>query len=249
MRGMQELRSHVGGSWAAGTGAQQTLLNPTTEEPLAQASSEGVDLKAALDYARTIGGPALRAHELRRARRRAQGHRRCDARRARCAARARHRQRRQYPLGCKVRCRWSDCDVTRLLRLRNLFGREEVPAGRRRNPARTLGALPWPAHLGAAPRRGGAHQRVQFPGLGVRGEGGGRAARRHAGAQQAGHQLGDGRAPHHAAHRREEAAARRRAFVPGRRGARSRRAPRPAGRGGVHRLGRNGHANPRRCPA
>jgi 3,4-dehydroadipyl-CoA semialdehyde dehydrogenase len=61
MRGMQELRSHVGGSWAAGTGAQQTLLNPTTEEPLAQASSEGVDLKAALDYARTIGGPALRA--------------------------------------------------------------------------------------------------------------------------------------------------------------------------------------------
>ena len=61
MRGMQELRSYVGGSWVAGTGAQQTLLNPTTEEPLAQASSEGVDLKAALDYARTTGGPALRA--------------------------------------------------------------------------------------------------------------------------------------------------------------------------------------------
>jgi 3,4-dehydroadipyl-CoA semialdehyde dehydrogenase len=58
---MQELRSYVGGRWVAGTGAQQTLLNPTTEEPLAQASSEGVDLKAALDYARTTGGPALRA--------------------------------------------------------------------------------------------------------------------------------------------------------------------------------------------
>ena len=58
---MQELRSYVGGSWVAGTGARQTLLNPTTEEPLAQASSEGVDLGAALHYARTTGGPALRA--------------------------------------------------------------------------------------------------------------------------------------------------------------------------------------------
>jgi len=58
---MHELRSYVGGRWVAGTGAQQTLLNPTTEEPLAQTSSEGVDLGAALDYARTTGGPALRA--------------------------------------------------------------------------------------------------------------------------------------------------------------------------------------------
>jgi 3,4-dehydroadipyl-CoA semialdehyde dehydrogenase len=58
---MHELRSYVGGRWVAGTGAQQTLLNPTTEEPLAQASSEGLDLGAALQHARSIGGPALRA--------------------------------------------------------------------------------------------------------------------------------------------------------------------------------------------
>ena len=61
MPSMLELRSYVGGRWIAGTGAQQTLLNPTTEEPLAQASSEGVELRAALDYARSKGGPALRA--------------------------------------------------------------------------------------------------------------------------------------------------------------------------------------------
>ena len=61
MRSMQELRSYVAGRWIAGAGAQQTLLNPTTEEPLAQASSESIDLKAALDYARSTGGPALRA--------------------------------------------------------------------------------------------------------------------------------------------------------------------------------------------
>ncbi|HVJ11979.1 MAG TPA: 3,4-dehydroadipyl-CoA semialdehyde dehydrogenase, partial [Burkholderiales bacterium] len=58
---MLELRSYVGGRWVAGTGAPQALLNPTTEEPLAQASSEGVDLQAALQYARSTGGPALRA--------------------------------------------------------------------------------------------------------------------------------------------------------------------------------------------
>jgi oxepin-CoA hydrolase/3-oxo-5,6-dehydrosuberyl-CoA semialdehyde dehydrogenase len=61
MRGMETLRSFVGGQWAAGTGSPQTLLNPATEAPLAQASSEGIDLAAALEYSRTTGGPALRA--------------------------------------------------------------------------------------------------------------------------------------------------------------------------------------------
>jgi 3,4-dehydroadipyl-CoA semialdehyde dehydrogenase len=58
---MLELRSYVSARWVAGTGAAHTLLNPTTEEPLATASSEGVDLQSALQYARTVGGPALRA--------------------------------------------------------------------------------------------------------------------------------------------------------------------------------------------
>ncbi|MEW6689374.1 MAG: 3,4-dehydroadipyl-CoA semialdehyde dehydrogenase [Pseudomonadota bacterium] len=58
---MQELRSYVCGRWVAGKGAPQTLVNPATEEPLASASSEGVDLGAALEYARATGGPALRA--------------------------------------------------------------------------------------------------------------------------------------------------------------------------------------------
>ena len=57
---MLELASYVGARWVAGTGAAHTLLNPTTEEPLARASSEGIDLDAALRHARTVGGPALR---------------------------------------------------------------------------------------------------------------------------------------------------------------------------------------------
>src|SRR5919109_379500 len=58
---MQELRSYVGARWVAGSGAGQTLLNPTTEEPLARAASDGIDLRAALEHARSVGGPALRA--------------------------------------------------------------------------------------------------------------------------------------------------------------------------------------------
>jgi len=58
---MQHLASFVGGRWLEGHGAGQQLLNPATEEPLALASSEGLDLAAALDYARNTGGPALRS--------------------------------------------------------------------------------------------------------------------------------------------------------------------------------------------
>jgi oxepin-CoA hydrolase/3-oxo-5,6-dehydrosuberyl-CoA semialdehyde dehydrogenase len=58
---MKTLRSYLGGKWVEGSGAPQTLVNPATEEPLAQVSSGGIDLAAALDHARAKGGPALRA--------------------------------------------------------------------------------------------------------------------------------------------------------------------------------------------
>jgi oxepin-CoA hydrolase/3-oxo-5,6-dehydrosuberyl-CoA semialdehyde dehydrogenase len=58
---LPQLRSHVCGGWAAGSGSAQTLFNPATEQPLATACSAGIDLGAALDYARRRGGPALRA--------------------------------------------------------------------------------------------------------------------------------------------------------------------------------------------
>ena len=58
---MKVLRSYLGEQWVEGTGARHALLNPATEEPLAQTSSEGLDLSAALGHARARGGPALRA--------------------------------------------------------------------------------------------------------------------------------------------------------------------------------------------
>ena len=58
---MKTLASYVKGSWVEGKGAPATLVNPSTEEPVAQTSTEGIDFSGALAYARDRGGPALRA--------------------------------------------------------------------------------------------------------------------------------------------------------------------------------------------
>lgn len=58
---MLKLKSFVSGKWHDGEGKTTTLLNPATEEPLAEASTGGIDFSAALQHARTVGGPALRA--------------------------------------------------------------------------------------------------------------------------------------------------------------------------------------------
>jgi 3,4-dehydroadipyl-CoA semialdehyde dehydrogenase len=56
-----KLKSFVSGGWHEGTGKTVVLLNPATEEHVAETSTGGIDFAAALDYARTEGGPALRA--------------------------------------------------------------------------------------------------------------------------------------------------------------------------------------------
>ncbi|MDQ3035905.1 MAG: 3,4-dehydroadipyl-CoA semialdehyde dehydrogenase [Myxococcota bacterium] len=58
---MDTLKSYLRGEWAFGTGRAATLVNPTTEEPVAEASTQGLDLGAALEFAREQGGPAMRA--------------------------------------------------------------------------------------------------------------------------------------------------------------------------------------------
>jgi len=58
---MLKLRSFVSGDWHEGGGKPALLLNPATEEPLAQTSTEGLDFATALDHARTVGGPAMRS--------------------------------------------------------------------------------------------------------------------------------------------------------------------------------------------
>src|SRR5881275_2741426 len=54
------LSNYLAGQWIEGSGPGTPLVDPVTGDELARISSDGVDLKAALDFARTQGGPALR---------------------------------------------------------------------------------------------------------------------------------------------------------------------------------------------
>ena len=54
------LQSYLGGKWQAGSERGTALVCPTTGDTVAWASSKGLDLKAALDYSRNVGGAELR---------------------------------------------------------------------------------------------------------------------------------------------------------------------------------------------
>ena len=58
---MTKLKSYLCGEWQEGEGEGEALLNPATEETLAFASADGLDRRQSLDFARSQGGPALRA--------------------------------------------------------------------------------------------------------------------------------------------------------------------------------------------
>jgi oxepin-CoA hydrolase/3-oxo-5,6-dehydrosuberyl-CoA semialdehyde dehydrogenase len=54
------LASYARGEWVAGDGKATTLYHAVTGEPIARASSEGLDFRGMLEYGRSTGGPALR---------------------------------------------------------------------------------------------------------------------------------------------------------------------------------------------
>jgi 3,4-dehydroadipyl-CoA semialdehyde dehydrogenase len=55
-----KLPNYVAGQWREGTGEGEPLIDPVTDDELARISSQGIDLKSALEFARSQGGPALR---------------------------------------------------------------------------------------------------------------------------------------------------------------------------------------------
>ncbi len=58
---MTNLKSYLAGRWQEGQGAKSTLVNPSTEEAVAECSTQGLDFKAAVQFAREKGGGSLRA--------------------------------------------------------------------------------------------------------------------------------------------------------------------------------------------
>ncbi|ULQ51862.1 phenylacetic acid degradation bifunctional protein PaaZ [Flavihumibacter fluvii] len=57
---MYKLGNYIKGQWVTGAGDGQVLFNAVTGEPIAAASSSGLDFAAMTDYARKVGNPALR---------------------------------------------------------------------------------------------------------------------------------------------------------------------------------------------
>jgi oxepin-CoA hydrolase/3-oxo-5,6-dehydrosuberyl-CoA semialdehyde dehydrogenase len=55
-----KLQNYASGKWVAGDGEGQALFNAITGEQVATASSKGLDFAAMMDYARKVGGTALR---------------------------------------------------------------------------------------------------------------------------------------------------------------------------------------------
>ncbi len=58
---MNKLQNYALGQWAAGADKGQELFNAITGETVATVSSKGLDFGAMCHYARTVGGPKLRA--------------------------------------------------------------------------------------------------------------------------------------------------------------------------------------------
>lgn len=57
---MPQLHNYITGKWIAGDGEGQALFNAVTGETIATTSTKGIDFNAVLQYARTVGNPALR---------------------------------------------------------------------------------------------------------------------------------------------------------------------------------------------
>lgn len=57
---MQKLENFITGKWIAGNGDGQALYNAVNGQPIFHASTKGIDFNSVLQYARTVGNPALR---------------------------------------------------------------------------------------------------------------------------------------------------------------------------------------------
>ncbi|HTR76520.1 MAG TPA: phenylacetic acid degradation bifunctional protein PaaZ, partial [Gemmatimonadaceae bacterium] len=58
---VHRLENYVAGEWVRGTGAAVPLFHAVTGDPVAEATTGGIDYAGMVEYGRRVGGPALRA--------------------------------------------------------------------------------------------------------------------------------------------------------------------------------------------
>ena len=59
-----KLASYANGEWYRASSSGKVLSNAVTGEAIAEISSDGLDFAMLADYARRVGGPALRKHSV-----------------------------------------------------------------------------------------------------------------------------------------------------------------------------------------
>ena len=57
---MTKLENYISGKWVTGDGDGQPLFNAVTADPIATATTKGLDFKMIVEYGRKVGNPALR---------------------------------------------------------------------------------------------------------------------------------------------------------------------------------------------
>ncbi|HRO69756.1 MAG TPA: phenylacetic acid degradation bifunctional protein PaaZ, partial [Chitinophagaceae bacterium] len=62
---MEKLQNYITGQWITGDGDGQLLYNAVTGEPIAAATTKGLDFKSIVEYGRNTGNPALRKMSFR----------------------------------------------------------------------------------------------------------------------------------------------------------------------------------------
>ena len=58
---MYMLKNYAMGQWVEGTGRKADLFDAVTGGEIGESSSEGLDFKAMMHCARSVGGPTMRA--------------------------------------------------------------------------------------------------------------------------------------------------------------------------------------------
>ena len=61
---MNKLENYITGKWITGDGDGQTLVQCSTGEAIATATTKGLDFKSIVDYGRKVGNPALTENDL-----------------------------------------------------------------------------------------------------------------------------------------------------------------------------------------
>jgi oxepin-CoA hydrolase/3-oxo-5,6-dehydrosuberyl-CoA semialdehyde dehydrogenase len=61
---MTKLENYISGKWVTGDGDGQPLFNAVTGDPIATATTKGLDFKMIVEYGRKVGNPGFTQNDF-----------------------------------------------------------------------------------------------------------------------------------------------------------------------------------------